>query len=74
MLSKIVAGLSMTVIFLAIAVISALLTAIPVFLLWNWLMPELFHLPMISIVQALGLAVLASLLFKSNSGSKKADR
>jgi len=31
--------------------------------LWNWLMPTLFHLPMITFVQALGLLVLSKLLF-----------
>lgn len=31
--------------------------------LWNWLMPSLFHLPMITFVQALGLLVLSKLLF-----------
>jgi hypothetical protein len=31
--------------------------------LWNWLMPGLFHLPMITFVQALGLLVLSKLLF-----------
>jgi len=31
--------------------------------LWNWLMPSLFHLPLITFVQALGLLVLSKLLF-----------
>ena len=31
--------------------------------LWNWLMPSLFHLPMITFGQALGLLVLSKLLF-----------
>ncbi|MBL7817453.1 MAG: hypothetical protein JNL70_20775 [Saprospiraceae bacterium] len=30
--------------------------------LWNWLMPELFNLPMISFSQALGLFVLGRIL------------
>lgn len=38
-------------------------------LLWNWLMPELFGLPAISYLQALGLRVIASLLFGSFSVS-----
>ncbi|MFD2784859.1 hypothetical protein [Hymenobacter rubripertinctus] len=31
--------------------------------LWNWLLPDLFRLPLISIWQALGLLVLSRLLF-----------
>ena len=31
--------------------------------LWNWLLPELFRLPLISIWQALGLLVLSRILF-----------
>ena len=52
---------------LALALILGLLTALPVYLLWNWLMPELFHLPIITFWQALGIAVLSSILFKSSS-------
>jgi hypothetical protein len=33
-------------------------------LLWNWLMPEIFGLPVISYWQALGLLALTHLLFK----------
>ena len=31
--------------------------------LWNWLMPDLFHLPAISLGQTLGLLVLSRILF-----------
>ena len=34
-----------------------------VFLLWNWLMPVIFHLPAITFWQALGLLVLCRALF-----------
>ena len=32
-------------------------------ILWNWLMPELFHLPYITIYQAFGLLLLSKLMF-----------
>ncbi|HEY8934360.1 MAG TPA: hypothetical protein VIM65_04040 [Cyclobacteriaceae bacterium] len=32
-------------------------------LLWNWLVPELFHGPMITFWQAVGLLVLSKILF-----------
>ncbi len=47
--------------FLAIVAISAATYA--VMLLWNWLMPVLFHLPVISFWQAMGLFVLSRMLF-----------
>jgi hypothetical protein len=31
--------------------------------LWNWLMPDLFHLPVIDFAHALGLVVLSKILF-----------
>lgn len=34
-----------------------------VFLLWNWLMPAIFGLPVITYFQALGLLVLSKILF-----------
>lgn len=40
-----------------------LLMGFGVMYLWNWLMPELFHLPVIDVYQAFGLVVLSKLLF-----------
>jgi hypothetical protein len=45
--------------------------ALAVMLLWNWLMPEIFGLPTLSFVQALGLTVLCHLLFKLGTGGGK---
>lgn len=44
--------------------IKAIVAAVPVTLLWNWLVPDLFGLKAIEIWQAWGLVVLAGLLFK----------
>ncbi len=54
-------------------VLYALLTAIPLMLLWNWLMPMIFGLVKIGFWQALGLALLARLIFgySGSSSSKK---
>ncbi len=35
--------------------------------LWNWLMPELFDLPMLNFWQAVGIFVLAKILFGGSS-------
>lgn len=48
-----------------------LLFTLPVYWLWNWLMPDIFGLKVISFWQALGLTTLCSLLFKSHSSSSK---
>ncbi len=52
-------------------VLAAILLALPLQLLWNWLMPQIFNLPMITFWQALGLNMLAGILFKSNINIKK---
>jgi hypothetical protein len=54
-------------------VLAAILLALPLQLLWNWLMPTIFDLPMITFWQALGLNMLAGILFKSNINIKKED-
>lgn len=48
----------------------SVLFAIPVWLLWNWLMPAIFGITKISIWQAWGVTFLTSLLFKSSTVSK----
>jgi hypothetical protein len=43
-------------------------------LLWNCLLPELFHLPVISFWQALGILILTRLLFGGFGGHAKHGR
>lgn len=54
----------------AVVVIAGLLFALPVMWLWNWLMPVIFGLKTIGLLQAWGLNVLCGFLFKSSSTSK----
>jgi len=60
---------------IAAFIISLMLNAVfcagPVWLLWNWLMPELFGLCQINLFQAYGLCWLCGLLFKSGNNKKK---
>lgn len=51
-------------------IVLSVLMALPVMLLWNVLMPEIFGLVKISFWQALGICLLSSMLFKSSSSSK----
>jgi hypothetical protein len=54
-----------------IAVVAAIL-GLPLMLLWNWLMPTLFGLPLITFWQAIGINFLSSILFgKYNNFNKK---
>lgn len=49
-----------------------LVFALPIKWLWNWLMPTLFNLPIITWIQSWGLSLLLSLLFpKVNVNNKQ---
>ena len=48
---------------MAIVSLVCLLLGLPLMLLWNWLMPVIFSLSEISFWQAVGLNLLASILF-----------
>jgi hypothetical protein len=50
---------------LGVVAFVATLSAVPTWLLWNWLMPLLFKLPTITLLQGWGLNALASILTKS---------
>ena len=51
--------------------IVALILGLPLMLLWNWLMPEIFGLTEITFWQAVGLNFLSSTLFKTYSLNDK---
>lgn len=53
-----------------LALVSALLMALPVYFLWNALMPEIFGLTTLDFWQAVGVSILAACLFGRSSGSK----
>jgi hypothetical protein len=52
---------------MAIISLVCLLLGLPLMLLWNWLMPIIFDLSEISFWQAVGLNLLASILFARTS-------
>ncbi len=65
----------LTVLFggLIILLIVAIVLALPLMLLWNWLMPELFGLAYIGFWQALGLNLLSGILFRTTVSKSKDD-
>ena len=50
-----------------IVIFAGLLMGFPVMWLWNYLMPVLFGMKVITIWQAIALNLLSGILFKSNS-------
>ena len=70
---KVAAVVVLIALTLALAVGLSILLALPVMWLWNWLMPTIFGLPEIGLMQAWGISILSSLLFKSNKFSVSND-
>lgn len=62
-------AIAVGVFFITIAVLFVLssISAIPIWLLWNAVIPDIFGLPTITFLQAWGLSILCSLLFKTYS-------
>ena len=52
-------------------ILSAILLAIPTMVLWNYLMPSVFGLVPITLLQAMALNILSGILFKSSVTVKK---
>jgi uncharacterized membrane protein SpoIIM required for sporulation len=63
--------LGLAVLGFCVALAVGLLQGLPVWLLWNALMPALFELPTLTFIQAVGLSVLCGCLFKSSVSSSK---
>ena len=61
---------------IVLAAAMALLFGLIVMALWNWLMPYIFGLPLLSYGQAWGLVLLAHILFKAGhwGGSQSSRR
>lgn len=54
---------------IALSAVMGLLIAFPVMWIWNWVLPDLLHAPVINYWQAYGLYLLCAILFKSSSSS-----
>ena len=55
--------------FLVMVFFFGLVLAMPVYFLWNWLIPVLFRGPEVTLFQAWGLVILCGLLFKSGGAN-----
>lgn len=65
-MEKLLVGTCLLVIFL---IIYSAFIALPVMLLWNWLMPEIFNLPEIGFIQSAGLVLLSAFIMKSGGSA-----
>jgi hypothetical protein len=54
-----------------LVILIVMLLGMPLQLLWNWIMPNLFDLPYISFWQAVGLNLMATILFRPTINIKK---
>lgn len=55
---------------LLVFAIVCLLITVPVLYLWNWVMPIVFGLPVITFWQTLGLLILSGVFFKNPNFNK----
>lgn len=46
------------------------LCVVPLWFLWNWIMPDIFGLKEITLIQSAGLILLCSILFKPTYSTK----
>ena len=66
-MEKFIETLIIVVAFLITSLLGVLFLSWPLQLLWNWLMPTIFGLTKITILQAAGLLLLSGFIFKSNA-------
>jgi hypothetical protein len=55
---------------LAFGFVVSVILSIPTMLLWDWLMPTIFNLNEITLLQAWGLNLLTAILFKTTVTTK----
>jgi hypothetical protein len=68
-MENVIGGFSLIVGVLVLAVLLSFVLAIPVWVLWNAVVPVVFGLKVVTLFQAWQLSLLSSLLFKSTSTS-----
>lgn len=66
-MEKVLLVTSTILLIISIYTVAGLLIAVPVMVLWNWVIPDVLHLPAIGYWQAYGLTLLCTILFQSNS-------
>ena len=66
-LDKLAMGVGISILAIGLIAIVSVAAAIPTYFLWNWLMPEIFGVKVITFWQAWGVNFLVGILFKNSS-------
>ena len=59
------------IVLIALTILNFVLFTLPLMWLWNWLMPMIFGLPVITFWQSFGIIIISNLLFKSINVNNK---
>jgi hypothetical protein len=71
MLEAVVKVAGLIVLGLFIILIGSIVGGVFTYFLWNWLMPIIFGLPIITFWQAIGLNILSAILIKGTTSTHK---
>ena len=69
-MEKFLTALGTFMVAISILFFVGMIMAFPLMWLWNWLMPDIFNIPEITVLQAWGLSFLSGLLIKSTNVNK----
>jgi len=50
-----------------------IIMTLPLWILWNWLVPSIFSLREINLVEAFGLLIMAKIMFSATVNNNKTD-
>lgn len=70
-IKKAIALIMAIIVTMVMVIVTSLIAAIPVYFLWNWLIPDIFGLTTINFTQTVGLCFLVKLLLPSSSTVEK---
>lgn len=59
------------IVLIVLTISNFVLFTLPLMWLWNWLMPMIFGLPVITFWQSFGIIIISNLLFKSINVNNK---
>lgn len=73
-IKKAIALIMAIIVTMMMVIVTSLIAAIPVYFLWNWLIPDIFGLTTINFIQTVGLCFLVKLLLPSSSTVEKSKK
>lgn len=52
------------IVFVALLFVTLIIITIPIYFVWNWLMPDIFEIKEITFLQAFGISAISTFLFR----------